>query len=470
LIACFAIANAHAEPPPEPPREFRGAWVASVFNLNWPSRPGLPVAEQQRELRALLDRAVSLRLNAILLQVRPSSDALYQSKLEPWSAFLTGKMGRAPEPLYDPLALAIGEAHARGLELHAWVNPFRALAASGSSMAPNHVSQKHPEWVRRYGTQLFVDPGEPAARAYVISVLLDIVRRYDIDGLHIDDYFYPYPNKDRSPFPDAATYRRYQAAQGKLPLDDWRRDNINQFVETLYRTIKTEKRWVKFGVSPFGIWRPGIPATTEAQLDSYAHLFADSRRWLNEGWCDYFSPQLYWSIEPAAQSFPVLLDWWRGENRLGRHLWPGIAPERIGSKRPASEIARQIALTRAGGKQAPGAVHWEMKSLWQDRGGIGALLREQTYRDPALVPPSPWLGKEPPAPPRVERRGAELAWKAAGDVPARWWAVQTKRAGWALRVLPASETAVPLGQEVEAVAVRAIDRFGNTSAPAVFTR
>jgi uncharacterized lipoprotein YddW (UPF0748 family) len=424
-----------------------------------------------------LDKAVSLRLNAVLLQVRPSSDALYQSKLEPWSAFLTGKMGQAPKPLWDPLAFAVEEAHARGLELHAWVNPFRAVASASGAVAASHVARMHPEWVRRYGTQLFLDPGDPSARAYVISVLLDIVRRYDIDGLHIDDYFYPYPDKARTPFPDAGTYQRYRKGNGKLALDDWRRDNINQFIETLYRSVKAEKRWVKFGISPFGIWRPAVPASIEAQLDSYAQLYADSRRWLNNGWCDYFSPQLYWSIEPAAQSFPVLLDWWRGENRLGRHLWPGLADDRIGPKRPASEIVRQLALTRATGTSSAGAIHWDMKSLLIDRGGIDAALREQSYREPALVPASPWLGKEAPAAPKLERKGGMLTWKTAGETPARWWAVQAEGAAgansngekrWALRLLPASTTTFPVPEGGGGVAVRTVDRFGNLSAPAIF--
>lgn len=471
ILIFISLAEAHAaEAVPEPMREFRGAWVASVFNLNWPSRAGLPVEAQQRELREILDTAVSLRLNAVLLQVRPSADALYASKLEPWSAFLTGKMGVAPAPLYDPLAFAVEEAHARGLELHAWVNPFRALASANGAVSANHISRTHPEWVRKYGTQLIIDPGEPAARAYVISVLLDIVRRYDVDGLHIDDYFYPYPTKDRAPFPDTAAYAKYRAGKGALPIDEWRRENINQFVDTLYRSVKAEKRWVKFGISPFGIWRPGYPETTTAQLDSYAHLYADSRKWLNNGWCDYMSPQLYWSIEPAAQSFPALLNWWRGENKLGRHLWPGVATERIGKARPASEIVRQLAMARAGTSSA-GAVHWDMKSLRTDKGGIDALLRGQSYAEAALVPASPWLGKETPAAPTVERNGRAIVWKSSGEVPARWWVVQTKeQQGWTLRVWPAGVTTAPVPGSAEAVAVRAVDRFGNASGAGVWRR
>ena len=463
LLASSFASLAVVEAPPEPAREFRGAWVASVYNLNWPSKPGLSANVQQAELRALLDRAVELRLNAILLQVRPASDALYASKLEPWSSVLTGKMGR--DPGYDPLGFAIQEAHARGLELHAWFNPFRAATSLTAAAAPNHVTQAHPGWIRRYGTQLIVDPGEPEARAYVRSVIMDVISRYDLDGVHIDDYFYPYPVREKSgavtPFPDEATFAKYHGAQAR---DDWRRDNINNFVETLYRSIKAEKRWVKFGISPFGIWRPKVPESTDAKLDAYAQLSADSRKWLMQGWCDYFSPQLYWSIDPPAQSFPVLLDWWRAQNTQGRHLWPGVADDRIGASRPASEIIRQLALTRAG------AVHWEMKSLLENRGGIAAALQHGPYAAGALVPASPWLGSDPPRQPTITREGTNILWKPTGEIPARWWVVQSRRGGvWTLAVHPASLHALPVTEDLQEVAIRALDRFGNTSPPALLT-
>jgi uncharacterized lipoprotein YddW (UPF0748 family) len=460
-------ARAGGEMPPEPPREFRGAWVATVHNIDWPSRPGLPAAQSQAELRAILNRAAELKLNAILFQVRPSSDALYASKLEPWSPFLTGRMGRAAE--YDPLEFAVREAHARGLELHAWFNPFRALTSANAASSEGHVTRTHPEWVRRYAGQAWLDPGEPGAREHARAVILDVVRRYDLDGAHIDDYFYPYPVKDKAganiPFPDDPSWQRYTANGGKLSRPDWRRENINGFVEGLHRAIKAEKRWVKFGISPFGIWRPRVPESIEARLDAFEELAADSRRWLAEGWCDYFSPQLYWSIDPPAQSFPVLLGWWRGQNRGGRHVWPGIASDRIGSQRPASEIARQIALTREE-TAAPGHVHWNMKSLMRDQGGIVGLLRG-AYRETALVPASPWLGSDAPAPPRVEREGEGIAWRSMGKVPARWWAVQRKTsAEWRTQVLPA--TAESASREgAQAIAVRAVDRFGNASAATV---
>lgn len=367
LISPALVPNAAAE--------FRGAWVASVHNLDWPSRPGLSAAEQKAELRAILNRAADVKLNAILLQVRPASDALYASRYEPWSAFLTGEQGVGPG--YDPLAYAISEAHARGIQLHAWVNPFRAATGTKAPPVEKHVSRRHPEWIRSYGGQKWVDPGEPEARRYVIEVILDIVRRYDIDGLHIDDYFYPYP-KGGADFPDGATWARHGAGSG-MSKGEWRRSNINRFVADMYRAVKAEKPSVKVGISPFGIWRPGVPETIEAQLDCYGQLFADSRRWLAEGWCDYLAPQLYWSCEPAKQSFPVLLKWWRAQSTAGKPIWPGIAPERIGASRPAAEIARQIALTREGTTQ-PGHIHWSMKALMRDKGGVSTLLKREVYR------------------------------------------------------------------------------------------
>jgi uncharacterized lipoprotein YddW (UPF0748 family) len=363
-------------------REFRGAWVATVYDLDWPSKPGLPAATQKAQLRALLHRAAELKLNAILLQVRPASDALYASKREPWSEFLSGKAGVSPG--YDPLEFATAEAHARGLELHAWVNPFRAAVSASEELPPNHVARQHPEWVRRFGKQLWIDPGEPAARDYVVSVITDIARRYDVDGVHLDDYFYPYPLRpgDAS-FPDDSSWQRFGVKSG-LSRADWRRENINDFVRSLYRAVKATKPRVRVGISPFGIWRPGVPPTIEAQLDAYAQLFADSRKWLTEGWIDYLAPQLYWSIEPAKQSFPVLLDWWRAQSH-GKAVWPGIATERIGSQRPAREIVEQIALTRVG-TSSPGHIHWSMKALLRNQGGIDNLLEAGSYAEKAETP------------------------------------------------------------------------------------
>ncbi len=322
---------------PAPAREFRAAWIATVGNSCWPSKPGLTTAQQKAELLAILDRAAALKLNAVIFQVRPACDALYQSSIEPWSEYLTGIQGRAPSPFYDPLAFAVAEAHKRGLELHAWFNPFRAHHAQAvSPIAPNHVSRAHPEWVRPYGKLLWLDPGEPAVRDYSVRVVMDVVKRYDVDGVHFDDYFYPYAETNsagvKMDFHDDATWKKFGASSG-LARDDWRRHNVDLFINEIYHHIKAEKPWVKFGISPFGIWRPQNPPGIKG-FDAYSEIYADSLKWLHEGWCDYFSPQLYWGIEPPAQSFPALLAWWNGQNIRHRHIWPGMDSLKVGVKWP----------------------------------------------------------------------------------------------------------------------------------------
>jgi uncharacterized lipoprotein YddW (UPF0748 family) len=454
-------------------REFRGVWVASVSNIDWPSRRGLPVERQKAELIAILDRARELRLNAVILQVRPAGDALYASQLEPWSEYLTGTMGRAPEPFYDPLAFAIEEAHRRGLELHAWFNPYRAKHPSARSAAsPDHISRTRPGLVREYGTHLWMDPGEPAVQEHSLRVILDVVRRYNIDGVHIDDYFYPYKERDKTgriiDFPDQPSWNRYRAAGGTLSRDDWRRNNVDSFVERLYSEIKREKRWVRFGVSPFGIWRPGYPAQVRG-LDAYTELYADARKWLVNGWLDYFAPQLYWPVAQHAQSYPVLLDWWVQQNRHGRHIWPGNFTSRVGPDRarnwPASELLEQIHLTRerAG---ATGNVHFSMRSLMGDPDGLSAQLA-QMYREPAVVPASPWLGAAPPPAPHVALRsaGAGAMLEITHDGASPWLlAVRTRNgSAWSTRLVPGHTRSMALGQVPDEVVVTAFDRLGAES-------
>ncbi len=306
---------------PGPAREFRAAWIATVANIDWPSRPGLtPDAAARRADRHSSTGPQTVGLNAVVLQVRPTADALYFSALEPWSAYLTGAQGRAPSPWYDPLAFAVDQAHARGLELHAWFNPYRAGHPSGPRRKDlTHISRQRPDLVRRYGDYLWLDPGEPDAVDHSMRVILDVVRRYDIDGVHLDDYFYPYPVTARGrrvQFPDADSYARAQAAGETLGRDDWRRQNVDRFIERLYDGVKAEKPHVKVGISPFGIWRPGYPASVTG-FDQYAEIYADARKWWRQGWLDYLAPQLYWSIDSRGQSFPALLDWWAGENAAG---------------------------------------------------------------------------------------------------------------------------------------------------------
>src|SRR6185369_3444247 len=267
--------------------------------------------------------------------------------------------GRAPEPYYDPLAFAIEEAHKRGLELHAWFNPFRAWHIwDKSPAAANHITKTHPEWIRHYADQVWLDPGEPGVRQYVLRVVADVVKRYDVDGVQFDDYFYPYPDKDAGQFSDWATWRRNGSW---LPRDDWRRNNVNQFISSVYQSVKAAKPWVKFGISPFGIWRPGYPQQVKG-LDAYATLYADSRLWLMSGWVDYLAPQLYWPVNSPQQSFPVLLNWWTQQNIKGRGIWPGLSAASVGEKVSAEEMGRQIAATRVQ-PGASGEIFFHLKNV-----------------------------------------------------------------------------------------------------------
>lgn len=447
-----SVLPVHASPP-DLPREFRGAWIATIYNLDWPSKDGLSAETQRSQLVGILDAAASAGLNAVVLQVRPACDALYASPYEPWSPVLTGTMGKSPG--YDPLAFAVEEAHRRGLELHAWFNPFRAQSNYKNPVSASHVVRRKAEWVRRYGNYLWLDPGLPEVRKYTMDVMLDVVRRYDIDGVHIDDYFYPYPVKGSSGFPDSGTYKKY----GRGSLDDWRRANINGFVASLYDGIKAQKPWVKFGVSPFGIWRPGVPTGTTAGLDAYGGLYADSRLWLQNGWLDYFSPQLYWPINSAGQSFAKLAPWWAGQNKKGRHLWPGLAVDRIGQDRKASEIGAQIGLLRSLGGQVSGHVLWSESHFRSNRGGVRSLLSKSVYREPALVPASPWLGSAVPDMPsvRTRREAGRLVGEVSGvGKTVRFLVLQTRQGRlWSAKVLDArlERFAVDAGDEAYLTAI-----------------
>ncbi len=471
-------AFAESDQLPPVPREFRAAWVATVANIDWPSEPGLTTDEQKAEFIEILDQSAALNLNAIIFQVRPVADALYASPTEPWSSYLTGTQGQAPEPLYDPLAFAVAEAHARGIELHAWFNPFRAKHASTSNLAENHVANRHPEWVRTYGRQLWLDPGEPAVIDYVMDVLRDMVERYDIDGVHVDDYFYPYQIRDDQgqivDFPDDPTWEKYRAAGGELARDDWRRSNVDQLVQRMYETVKDLKPHVKVGISPFGIWRPGNPEQIQG-LDSYATLYGDSKRWVEEGWLDYFTPQLYWPIEQYAQSYPVLLRWWVEQNEPGRHVWPGNFTSGVG-RWPVTEIANQIHLTRAQ-PGATGNVHFSMKPLMQNRAGIADAL-QQLYALPAVIPASPWLDAGAPPTPTLAVSGPTPGGVAVVITPAEgeavtWWVVQARYGlSWNTMVLPGAQNTMDVAshwrdEPLAALAVTPIDRCGNAGQPAV---
>jgi uncharacterized lipoprotein YddW (UPF0748 family) len=448
----------------------RAAWIATVANIDWPSTNNLTTEQQKAEFVNIVERAAQLKLNTLIFQVRPACDALYASSIEPWSEYLTGSMGEAPKPYYDPLKFAIEEAHKRGLELHAWFNPYRARHAAAKSPAgATHISRTHPEFVRKYGKALWLDPGERAVQDYSLRVVMDVVRRYDIDGVHFDDYFYPYKEQDAAgkdlDFPDEASWRRYGAG-GKLSRDDWRRENVNAFIQRVYQSVKSAKPWVKFGVSPFGIWRPGNPRQIQG-YDAYAKLYADSRKWLVNGWVDYFAPQLYWSISAPEQSFPVLLKWWEEQNPKRRHLVPGMDSTRTLRSWPPQEIVNQILLTR---KQpgTSGHVLWNMKSVMQNE-RLSEALAHEVYVQPALIPALPWLQRVPPAKPKLSAAPsgakAEVTWLPGKPGEAWLWVFQTRRGGkWSTQILPAAEQTQVLTQPLpEIISVSAVDRFGNMS-------
>ncbi|MFN7138631.1 MAG: glycoside hydrolase family 10 protein [Limisphaerales bacterium] len=465
---------------PDVPREFRGAWIASVSNIDWPSSRNLTPAQQQKELIQILDRVAQLRMNAVVLQIRPMCDALYNSNFEPWSEYLTGKQGQPPSPYYDPLAFAVAEAHKRGLELHAWFNPYRAGLSSGKNFAPTHISKTRPHLVRTYGKYLWLDPGEPEVQLHSLNVIMDVVKRYDIDGIHFDDYFYPYKENDASgkpmDFPDEPSWQKYRQAGGKLDRNDWRRENVNYFLQRVHTEIKKQKPWVKFGLSPFGIWRPGNPPSVRG-LDAYSSLYADSRKWLAEGYCDYFAPQLYWNIDAKEQSFPQLLDWWVKQNKKNIHIWPGISSARIGDARPAKEIINQVDLTR---KQdgATGNIFWSVKSLMRNQGGLTDLVSKELYTEPALIPASPWMGKAVPRQPSATiKKGAsttQVSWRpTGGNERVALWVVQQRVNGkWFTNIIPGNVRSVTVAQQsaqgtTDVVAVRAVNRFGHASQPEV---
>jgi uncharacterized lipoprotein YddW (UPF0748 family) len=468
---------------PEVPREFRGVWVATVGNMDWPSRRNLTTAQAQAELLRILDTARDLGLNAVIFQVRPMADAFYASPLEPWSDYLTGESGRAPEPYWDPLEFAIAHAHARGLELHAWFNPFRAgFTAKRAPLHASHVTRRRPALVRTYGTHYWMDPGEPAARAHAIAVITDVVRRYDVDAVHIDDYFYPYQERDARrrliPFPDEATWREHGVRTG-LSRNDWRRSNIDAFVEQLYHAVRAEKQHVRVGISPFGIWRPGHPATVRG-LDTYNDLFADTRKWLINGWADYYAPQLYWRVGAPQQPYTDLLQWWSEQNTHGRHIWAGNIPNRVGTRQnqwEAAEILEAVRLTR----EHPGTtgnVHFSAQSLLRNPLGLGDAFRGYVYATPALVPASPWLSNgTAPAAPDVTATLDDLPDATAlhlermRPAPARW-VVHARTAGeWRTMLLPGSTRELHVdwydGVAPDIMAVRYVDRAGMESQPAV---
>ncbi len=421
-------------------RELRGGWVATVDNINWPSAPGLSAEQQQQELLAILDASAEAGLNAIFFQVRPEADALYASALEPWSRYLTGTQGQ--DPGYDPLAFAVHASHARGLELHAWFNPYRAGLKHDDPVADSHVAVALDEHVHRYGAHRWMDPGAPEVQDHTAAVVADVVHRYDIDGVHLDDYFYPYPTDAR--FPDQATYA---AHGGGRELSAWRRANVDQMVERLGQVVRDEKPWVRFGISPFGLYRPGQPPGIEA-FDQYESLHADPPAWKARGLVDYLAPQLYWPTERTKQPYEPLLEWWTALPGPG-YTFVGNFLAKLGDddRFTVDEFRREIALAR---EAASGNIWFHTGPLLDDTLGIRGVFRDELYETKALPPPVFALREVEVAPPSVERRkdGVHLAHEDA-----RWWVVYAPDGeGWSIeRIVPASTPILALGAEARVV-------------------
>jgi uncharacterized lipoprotein YddW (UPF0748 family) len=397
------VSCAFAQHPPK--REMRAVWVAHVFNLDWPRSKTLTPAQQRADFISLLDRHKANGINAVIVQVRASGDAIYPSTLEPWSEWISGTQGVGPQPAYDPLQFMIQEAHRRGLEFHAWFNPYRAVTnANTSSIAANHVSRLHPTWVVPFGTLRVLNPGLPAVREYLTRVVMDVVRRYNVDGIHFDDYFYPAPVSGVT-FDDDAAFAA--DPRGFTSKNDWRRDNIDLFVRTIGDSIRAAKPRVKYGISPPGVWRNGtsVGGTATTAFQSYTDIFADSRKWLQQGWVDYLAPQVYWTSTTAAARYDLIVPWWSAQvsSTTPRHVYIGQAaykvnPAATDAFNQPTQIPSQIRLLR----QQPnvqGSIFYKSTELLNNPLGVADSLRLNFYRQPALPPTMPWKDNVPPTTP-----------------------------------------------------------------------
>lgn len=405
LFFCWFTHISTAQPV-APKREFRAAWVATVGNIDWPSAKNLSVAQQQTEFINILNQHQQAGLNAVVVQIRSVCDALYASPNEPWAEVLTGRQGQNPG--YDPLAFMIAECRKRGLEFHAWFNPYRAVSNIQTALLdPNHIIRRRPDWLLAQGNLRILNPGLPAVRQYVAQVVMDVVRRYDIDGVHFDDYFYPYPVTGQS-FSDDSTFAALP--RGFTNRANWRRDNVDLLVKQVSDSIRAAKPWVKFGISPFGIWQNRSTAQPQGSatngLQGYTDIYADSRKWIQEGWLDYVAPQLYWYIGLAVADYGVLAPWWRDAILTGRfpdrHLYIGQAAYRVGNDpaatwNQANQMPTQLRLNRQLGIQ--GSIYYNTNTLLKNPIGLRDSLRVNFYVRPALRPAMLWKDNIiPPAP------------------------------------------------------------------------
>jgi uncharacterized lipoprotein YddW (UPF0748 family) len=440
LMFCWGATALFGQIQPNPPlAEMRGAWVASVANIDWPSAPGLTPARQRAEFDSLLSVLKSMGINSVFVQVRPAGDAMYPTTLAPWSRYLTGAQGMPPNPSYDPLDYMIKAAHARRMEFHAWLNPYRATVdLDTAKLAPTHPLRAMPndrkaQWFFKYGPRYYFNPANPLVIKYLNNVVRDIVVRYDVDGIHFDDYFYPYPEAQFGKLDDYDQFAN--DPRGFARVEDWRRDNVNRLIESTSKTIKELKPWVRFGVSPFGVWRnqerdPNGSAT-RAGMTCYDDLYADVLNWLQKDWIDYVAPQIYWSIGFPVADYSILVDWWT-KHSYGKQIYIGHATYKIGEGSSKyndpnwdkyDQTKRQVMLNRSN-PGVQGSIFFSAKRLMENRLGVQDTLSYSLYKNPALLPATASTGSKPPTTPqfcKVEgnKDSVIMAWQAcdvlAGD-------------------------------------------------------
>lgn len=405
-----------------PKTEMRAAWIATVDNIDWPAKGVTDPEQQKLQFITLLDQLEDAGMNAVIMQIKPTADAFYPSQYGPWSEWLTGIQGK--DPGYDPLAFLLEEVHKRNMEFHAWFNPYRiSLQGDINKLVENHPAKQHPEWVEEYGGKLYFNPGIPEAQQFIIDGIMEVVRNYDIDAVHFDDYFYPYPVTGLD-FPDTDTFNQYKGTFTNK--SDWRRNNVNEFIQNVNTAIKAEKSYVKFGISPFGIWKnkSSDPAGSETNgLESYNAIYADSKKWVDEEWIDYITPQIYWNIGYSAAAYDKLIDWW-SEVVSGKrvHLYSGQALYKIGSNADWSnpeELPNQIKYNR-NYEEVQGSMFFSSKWFRDNALGFTDRLKNDLYRYPALIPAMPWIDSTAPSSPQSLKaefiqEGVKLSWSSAGD-------------------------------------------------------
>jgi uncharacterized lipoprotein YddW (UPF0748 family) len=409
-------------------RELRGVWIATVDNIDWPRRGDTNSVSQQQDFVKIINEHQRSNINALFVQVRDACDAFYAKSPEPWSEWLTGKQGKAPVPFYDPMEMMITEAHSRGMEFHAWLNLNRAVFKTAKSVTPDHISNRKPEWILTYDGQKLLNFGIPEVRNYITDVVVNIVKNYDVDGIHFDDYFYPYKVTNQT-LQDQETFKKY--SRGFKDIEDWRRSNTDLLIKQIADAINAQKSYVKFGISPFGVWKNYSEkdkdgSRTKAGQTSYYDLYADTRKWVEKGWIDYIAPQVYFPNGHKLVSYGPLTDWWVA-NSFGRHLYIGHGAYRIASNRDSlwknlSEMPNQLRYN-ASRPQVSGSLYFSSKSITQNYGGFQDSLRSDFYRYKAIVPPMPWKDNIAPQSPKMlkisrQGEGVVLSWQQSqGEVP-----------------------------------------------------